>query len=306
MEKKSTNQKITKTDLQHNDSNLKNNEEKKQITFEDEVIKNPRYSTAAIGTPILLLAYVFMDDIVNDIFMAVVAIFLMYEYCHCFHSTKKANPSSWYMYIVCGAIAFIHFVPIKYRYQVLFGIIPFSLLILFMELIFMNGKKNVIDIAVTILGIIYIPLMIVFLSLLRGMQNGKILIGYAFCAAWGSDCFAYLIGKFFGKHKLTPISPKKTVEGSIGGIFGAVLLAIIYNLIIRKFVSIETYIPSVASIVISLSIIGQFGDLAASSIKRYCGIKDFSQLLPGHGGMLDRVDSLLFIAPFAYILLGMI
>ena len=124
--------------------------------------------------------------------------------------------------------------------------------------------------------------------------------------AWGTDTFAYSIGTRFGKHKLTPISPKKSVEGSVGGIVGAVILSLIYTYIINKTANLEISYLAISGIAIILSILGEIGDSAASSIKRYAGIKDFSQLIPGHGGMLDRIDSILLMAPFAYFLLILI
>ena len=110
----------------------------------------------------------------------------------------------------------------------------------------------------------------------------------------------------FGKHKLTPISPKKSVEGSIAGIIGAVILSIIYTYILNKVWNFEISYIAIVGIATILSVLGQIGDLAASSVKRFTGIKDFGKIIPGHGGMLDRIDSILLIAPFAYFLLNLI
>lgn len=138
-------------------------------------------------------------------------------------------------------------------------------------------------------------------SLLRATEpNGRIFAWYVLIAAWGSDVFAYLIGKNFGKHKFTPISPKKSIEGSIAGIVGAVVISVMYSIVVNAMFAINIPTVLMAVIVAVLAVIGQIGDLAASSIKRYCGIKDFSELIPGHGGMLDRFDSVIFIIPFAY------
>ncbi len=115
-----------------------------------------------------------------------------------------------------------------------------------------------------------------------------------------------LYGRTLGKHKFSKISPNKTIEGCIGGIIGAIIfgvgLAFIFNIVFNMNFSYIT----ILLIEIVLSIVGQIGDFAASSIKRYVGIKDFSNLIPGHGGMLDRLDSVIFIAPFAYILLRLL
>ena len=124
--------------------------------------------------------------------------------------------------------------------------------------------------------------------------------------AWGTDIFAYTAGKVIGKHKFSKISPNKTIEGCIGGVVGAVVLALIYALIINNTTDLSLNYVIIGSVAVILSIISQIGDFAASSIKRYVGIKDFSNLIPGHGGMLDRIDSVIFIAPFAYILIKII
>ena len=133
------------------------------------------------------------------------------------------------------------------------------------------------------------------------MENGRILVWFAIIAAWGTDTFAYLIGKRFGKHKFSQVSPKKSIEGCIAGTIGAILLALIYTIIINNTCNLEYSYIAIIGVTILLSIIGQIGDFAASSIKRYVNVKDYSNLIPGHGGMLDRIDSLMFLAPFAYV-----
>ena len=143
------------------------------------------------------------------------------------------------------------------------------------------------------------------MSLVRG-SYGKVLIWYVLLASWGSDIFAYLIGKNIGKHHFTEISPNKTVEGSVAGIVGAIVISLIYTVIMNNIYNMQISLVMVAIIILILSFIGQIGDLTASAVKRYCGIKDFSELIPGHGGMLDRIDSVILVAPFAYILLGLL
>ncbi len=266
-----------------------------------------RIITSIIGFPPIASVLIFANTYIMDIFVAIIAIISMYEYFNCFKAGKKANPSSWYGYILCVLIAFTHLVSKKLMYEVLIAIIPISLLVLIIELIFSKGKKNILDVAVTMLGICYIPTMILFLSLTReSLTHGRILVWYVFFSAWGSDIFAYFIGKNFGKHKFTQISPNKTIEGCVAGVIGALIFAIIYTIIVNNIWGLGISYVSIILITILLSIIGQIGDLAASSIKRYCGLKDFSELIPGHGGMLDRIDSIIFILPFAYILLKLI
>jgi phosphatidate cytidylyltransferase len=145
-----------------------------------------------------------------------------------------------------------------------------------------------------------------FLALIFGMENGRVLIWYAMISAWGSDVFAYLIGKFFGKHKFSKVSPKKSIEGCIAGVVGAVGLLLAFTYFANTYWGLNVNYGYVTLIGIALSLLGQIGDFAASSIKRYVDIKDYSNLIPGHGGMLDRIDSLIFLAPFAYVLLSLI
>ena len=168
-------------------------------------------------------------------------------------------------------------------------------------------KRNIKDIAISLFGVCYIVFFIMFAPLIRdSMENGKILIWYVFFAAWGTDTLAYLIGKNFGKHKFTEVSPKKTVEGCLGGIVGSILFCLIYTVICNNFWNLEISYTYILGISIFLSVISQIGDLAASSVKRYCEIKDYSNLIPGHGGILDRIDSVIFILPFAYFLLSIL
>ena len=167
-------------------------------------------------------------------------------------------------------------------------------------------KTNFIDTAISGFGIIYIIGFIMFIPLLYAKDNGKLLIWYLAIAAWGTDTFAYLIGKRFGKHKFSQVSPKKSIEGCIAGILGALLLVIIFTLAINNIYQLNYSYINVSIVTVILSIIGQVGDFAASSIKRYVNVKDYSNLIPGHGGMLDRIDSLIFLAPFAYVFFTMI
>ena len=265
-----------------------------------------RTITGVIALPILAVILIFANTIVMDIFTAIIACISMYEYFHCFKSTDKGNPSQYLGYIWCTLIAFTHFVDDRLLTNILVAVIPISLVILFAELVLAKGKKTIKDIGITMLGICYIPLMLIYLSLVRNMElddglNGRILIWFVLIASWGSDVFAYFIGRHFGKHKLTKISPNKTVEGAVAGVVGAILLGIIFAVLCNTLWGVGINYLLIGCIMALLSIVGQIGDLAASSIKRYCEIKDFSELIPGHGGMLDRIDSIIFVLPFAFI-----
>ena len=266
-----------------------------------------RYLTILIGAPLVILLFIYANQLIINIFVSIVSIITLREYYECFKRTGKAKPTQWVGYLNCILITILQFVDKEKLYATMLIVLAMSMLILFIEQIITGGKKTIVDIMVTIFGIAYVPFLLVFFTLLRDKQPmGLIYIAYIFTSAWGSDTFAYLIGKKFGKHKLTPISPKKTVEGAIGGIVGALLFSLVYTVVINNFMHLSINYLHIAIITSVLAIIGEIGDLAASGIKRYCGIKDFSDLLPGHGGMLDRIDSLLLITPFAYILFVML
>lgn len=184
--------------------------------------------------------------------------------------------------------------------------ISLMIAVLFIQVVISNMKTSIKDIMITFFGICYITFFLSFIALLQGVENGKYLIWFILIAAWGTDTCAYFVGSKFGKHKFTEISPKKSIEGCIGGTLGSVIIALIYTLAINKFAGLDISYIYIALIGFVLSILSQIGDLSASSIKRTVGVKDFGNLIPGHGGMLDRIDSIIFIAPFAYFLLMLI
>lgn len=249
---------------------------------------------------ILLIPY----NIITGLLFTLIAIVGMHEYLGAI--SKVCKPVKWVAYLSCAVVSIPSFISNQELPKILMYSIPFVLLILFSQVIATDMKTTFKDMAYTLLGICYIPTFLMFLTMIDKMQNGKILLGYIFIASWGTDVFAYCIGKRFGKHKFSKVSPKKSIEGCIAGTIGATILALIYTLILNKGFSFEYSYIIVGILGIVLSLIGQLGDFSASCIKRYVDIKDYSNLLPGHGGMLDRIDSVLFIAPFAYMLFTMI
>lgn len=240
------------------------------------------------------------NNFIIGILLTLIALTAMDEYLKAI--SKVCKPIKWIGYLSCIIVATINFIPEQYLLPTLIYSMPSVLLILFAQVIATDMKTTFKDMAYTFLGICYIPVFIMFLTLIDGMNNGKILLGYILIASWGTDIFAYSIGCKFGKHKFSKVSPKKSIEGCIAGTLGATLIMIIYTLILNNYFSFEYsyFIITISGIVLSL--IGQIGDFSASCIKRYVDIKDYGNLLPGHGGMLDRIDSVLFIAPFAYML----
>lgn len=266
-------------------------------------MKLKRILTGVIGLPIIALILICGSKYIIDVLFAVVAIISMHEYFNAI--SKKYKPVKWLGYVSAILIAFLHIIMDVSELalmKLVIAIIPLIIAILFIKVILSNMETNFADIAYTLFGIIYVVGFIAFIPLVYGLANGKFLIWYILIAAWGTDTFAYIVGLSIGKHKLTKISPKKSVEGSVGGILGAVLISLIYTAIIPLNIS-YLYIGIITAV---LSILSQLGDLAASSIKRFIDIKDFGNLLPGHGGMLDRIDSMIFMAPFAYFMISIL
>ena len=263
-----------------------------------------RLMTGLLGFPIVVLIFVFGNKYVVDVVCAIIAALSLHEY---FNAMKaKSKPVIWIGYVMATLIAFIHVFPIEHAITIISILIPITVTTLFMQIVLTNMKTNIVDIAVTFFGICYIPLFFMFVPLLHGMENGKILIWFIIIISWGTDTLAYCVGKLIGKHKFSKISPNKTIEGCIGGIVGAVILTLVYTYMCNTIWSMNLSYLTIAIVAIILSMVSQIGDFAASSIKRYVGIKDFSNLIPGHGGMLDRIDSVIFVAPFVYILFAII
>lgn len=270
------------------------------IVHERKNMDIKRITSSLLGFPLVLIIFLLGNKIVVDIALAIIALLSMNEY---FNAVKKvAKPVYWVGYISCFSIAFIHVVPQEYLNMVVTLSVPTILIILFAQVIATDMKTSFKDIAYTFLGIFYVVFFIMFVAFINGMPNGNILIWYAILAAWGTDIAAYIIGKRFGKHKFSKVSPKKSIEGCIGGTIGAILLMLAYTYVANTYWGMDYSYLFIAGIGVILSLVGQIGDFAASSIKRFVDIKDFSNLIPGHGGMLDRIDSLIFLAPFAYAL----
>lgn len=265
-----------------------------------------RILTTVIGFPVIVAILMWVDLKIVDLLLAIVAIRSIYEYNNC--AKKTCKTISWVSYIFAILIAFIHIISADVWKKILPIIIPVFLLLQFLQVIITDGKTTYKDVSYTTTGTLYIIVLITFFSLLYGSKNGKILIWYIIFSSWGSDIFAYIIGKHFGKHKFSKISPNKTIEGCIAGIIGATVLCLVYTFFVNKYFSLNLEYIQIAIASILFSIIGQIGDFSASVIKRHFQVKDFSDLFPGHGGMIDRIDSIIFIAPFAYyyfiILLG--
>lgn len=193
----------------------------------------------------------------------------------------------------------VHFLAYK-RYMDYYVISWLVLVLLLFSMYVLQSEWTLKDLMVTLLASVYIGLLS---SVNLFYPDGKqIYLLIVLCSSWGTDTCAYLFGMLFGKHPLTSISPKKTVEGSIGGTLGAVAL----GCGLQPFFYSEIGLIEIAVVTMMGSIVAQIGDLFASRIKRRAGIKDYGSLLHAHGGVLDRFDSLLFAGPTIWILMKLL
>ncbi len=177
-------------------------------------------------------------------------------------------------------------------------------MILFCYLVLKYPSINFHDVSIALFAVLYIPVLFSYVYRIREMENGIFYVWLVLISAFATDTFAYFTGVFLGKNKLIPhLSPNKTIEGSVGGIVGTILTSIIFALVYNACFDTSFNVLYVALVGFVCSIFAQFGDLTASSIKRVTEVKDFGDLIPGHGGILDRFDSILFTAPVLYILL---
>lgn len=171
------------------------------------------------------------------------------------------------------------------------------LVILMCVYVFFYPEYRAEQVMAVMFGVIYVGVMLSFIYQTRHLVGGAYHVWLIFLSSWGCDTCAYCVGMLIGKHKMAPVlSPKKSVEGAVGGVIGAAFLGAIYA-------AVTGSVPTAYAVICGVgALISMVGDLAASAIKRNQGIKDYGTLIPGHGGILDRFDSVIFTAPVIYFL----
>ena len=265
----------------------------------------PRIIVACIFVPILFAIMFFLPPEATAALIALISAVGVYELLR---PLKNALGSA---VIICSVLTALAVCAWRFFMGELLTRLMFAWVLLFVFVCFCivmfskrEEKPGYPEIAAALFGALAIPFFLSSLSVLRAAENGKLLVLAPFVSAFISDGGAYFVGRACGKHKLAPeISPKKTVEGSIGGFVSSAVFMLIYGLIIDLCSGITVSYAWLALYGIIGSAVGQIGDLTFSYIKRRYGIKDFGNLLPGHGGILDRFDSLVFVAPLTEALL---
>ena len=200
---------------------------------------------------------------------------------------------------------------IVYYLNLLFGFIPDMmmfvlgvLVVLMFIYVFSYPKYKTEQMLAAFFAVFYVAVMLSFVYQTRMLPMGTYTVWLIFLCSWGCDTCAYCVGVLIGKHKMAPkLSPKKSIEGAVGGVVGAALLAIIYGFVFKDAMGCTTQtIGFMAGICAVGALISMVGDLTASAIKRNYEIKDYGKLIPGHGGILDRFDSVIFTAPIIFYL----
>ena len=195
-----------------------------------------------------------------------------------------------------GAVIYYVLMSLDFEKYGMMGVIISFMMFMFVY-VFTYPKFKADQVMPAFFGVVYVAVMLSFIYLTRNLPDGKFLVWLIFLCSWGCDTCAYCVGMLIGRHKMAPIlSPKKSVEGGVGGVAGAALLGAIYAAATGGKIAGQYLICAVGAL------ISMVGDLAASAIKRNQGIKDYGKLIPGHGGILDRFDSVIFTAPAIYFL----
>lgn len=254
-----------------------------------------RILSAILGIPLILFVLYFRGLYLYFFVLAISLVGLFEYYKAMLNAGLHTSKILGYISVILYYIMFL--LPITFDRPGL--LIAISIMILFTYEI-VTQKHSIPEISINILGIAYIPFLFSHLLMIENLKYGNIILWLPFLTAWFTDTFAYFVGIYMGRVKLCPkVSPKKTVEGAVGGIAGSIALCTLSGYIINN-LGIDIKIIHFVITGFLCGIASEIGDLAASYIKRYTGIKDYGNVIPGHGGILDRFDSILFTAPVIY------
>ena len=207
------------------------------------------------------------------------------------------------MFSYAGAFAYYVLVWFGQKEYYLPGILTAMIVLLFVY-VFLFPKYQAEQIMTAFFGIVYVAVSLSFIYQTRTLEDGQFTVWLIFICSWGCDTMAYVAGRLFGRHKMAPVlSPKKTVEGAVGGVIGAAVIGAVYAAVIGLFTGGDVKRVLVYALISAVgALVSMTGDLAASAIKRNHDIKDYGNLIPGHGGILDRFDSVIITAPIIYML----
>lgn len=260
-----------------------------------------RIMVALVGIPLLIVILFFSPVIVLTVAFSALCAIAAYELLGATQAVHNRR-------LVVYAALFSALVPLWYyfgcRIVGAVGGVFVLMLLLFGEAIASRQTMQVEEMAMTVFAALVVPSMLSVFVLMADLEHARLYMFLPFVCAFTSDAFALFAGMRFGKHKLAPhLSPKKTIEGSVGGFLGAALCCVLYGLFISKVLGHAPVYWMLALYGLLGSLVSQLGDLSFSYIKRQYGIKDYGHLFREHGGVLDRFDSVTFCAPLTYLLL---
>ena len=260
-----------------------------------------RVIVALVLLPLLLVVLLVLPEVVTAILIAVMAAIAAYELLT---GTGLVKHPRLCIYSMVSALWCVLWCGLNIGYAwLLLGILLFWCA-LFAEMMLSKGKLGLDKTAICFFAGVVLPMLFASIVRIQATENGRVLALVPFAIAFLSDSGAYFAGLKFGKHKLAPaISPKKTVEGVLGGVLATVFGMIVFALVTDVFLGMEANYLAAFVYGIFGSVAGVFGDLCFSVIKRQTGIKDYGNLIPGHGGILDRFDSMMVVGPLTEILL---
>ena len=265
------------------------------------------------GVALIIIAFVvlFIGGPVTGVFAMLLSLVGVFEFCRVYGIEKRSPAVFAYAWTVIYYVTLMLGNMKINGFTLSFLVLPIMityLLAILAVYVFRYPEYHDREIMASFMSFFYVSVMLSYLYKIRVMEDGGYYVVLIFLCSWGNDTLAYCVGMLFGKHKMSPkLSPKKSVEGLIGGIIGAGLLGCLYGFFLNGKVNTPYNINITLFIVCALGAIpAVIGDLAASAIKRNNDVKDYGKLIPGHGGVLDRFDSMIFTAPIIYYLVRLV
>ena len=257
-----------------------------------------RLISAFIGV-ILLFVVMATNELVFDIAVVLISCMAIYEVMSAL-GLKNHKTMMMTSLLMPVAVMLVSHIGKAHIYAVVF----LGLSAYLITMLFFHERYSFTEVVKFFAVSVMISLSFIHLSFIRKMDYGVISVFIVFIGSWITDTCAYFTGIAIGKHKLAPqISPKKTIEGSVGGIVGVTVIITAYTAICANILNVKPNLCVIIPIGLLCGVLSQFGDLCASVIKRENNVKDFGNVMPGHGGVMDRFDSFLFVAPAVYYIL---
>ena len=258
-----------------------------------------RLISAVVLIALVIIALFFAPPLAVGLLVSGVTYAVMYELTKVFNLKEKRilTTVNFIFATIFMALSYIETAP---ALKILAPAVVFYIMVLLTIAVIDNERVKFSDVTTSVFLVFYAVALLVHLTYLRKMENGLALLVLALLGAYATDTGAYFTGLTLGKHKLIEkISPNKTVEGAIGGVLLTVVIFVIYGLVMKNLGHTVNFLYLLILSVLC-AVTAQLGDLSASLMKRSFQVKDFGNIIPGHGGMVDRLDSLMFVAPIVY------